>query len=106
MQARFGDAHVIDGTACDETLGDQLRVTVIATDLSRARRAESRTPSLSVVQPQQVATWLHTGTHNLPIQNQPVQPAQPGAADCTGLDTRSFWRNARSQASPWPNTSA
>ena len=33
------DAHVIYGTAYDETLGDQLRVTVIATGLSSARKA-------------------------------------------------------------------
>src|SRR5215212_7717082 len=33
------DAHVIYGTAYDESLGDQLRVTVIATGLSPARRA-------------------------------------------------------------------
>ena len=43
------DAHVIFGTAYDEGLGDQLRVTVIATGLSSvARRAQ---PPLSVVQP-------------------------------------------------------
>ena len=50
------DAHVIYGTAYDETLGDQLRVTVIATGLSSMRRSESRdtriAPPLSVVQPQ------------------------------------------------------
>ncbi len=33
------DAHVIYGTAYDEGLGDQLRVTVIATGLSSARKA-------------------------------------------------------------------
>jgi cell division protein FtsZ len=31
------DAHVIYGTAYDDTLGDQIRVTVVATGLSRAR---------------------------------------------------------------------
>ncbi len=31
-----GDAHVIFGAACDDSLGDQLRVTVIATGSSRA----------------------------------------------------------------------
>jgi cell division protein FtsZ len=41
------DAHVIYGTAYDESLGDQLRVTVIATGLSSARRAETRTPPLT-----------------------------------------------------------
>ena len=91
------DAHVIYGTACDESLGDQLRVTVIATGLSSVRRAESRTPTLNVVQP--AATALRTGTDNLPILNQPMQPAQPGAADTyAGLNTPSVWRNARSQA--------
>jgi cell division protein FtsZ len=46
------DAHVIYGTAYDESLGDQLRVTVIATGLSSAaRRAENRPPTLNVVQP-------------------------------------------------------
>ena len=43
------DAHVIYGTAYDETLGDPLRVTVIA----------------NMVQPQ--AQMLRTGTDNLPI---------------------------------------
>ena len=33
------DAHVIFGTAYDESLGDQLRVTVIATGLSSTRKA-------------------------------------------------------------------
>ena len=63
------DAHVIYGTAYDESLGDQLRVTVIATGLSTsARRPESRaTPPLSVVQPQ--AQALRTGTDNLPIHH-------------------------------------
>ncbi len=34
------DAHVICGTAYDESLGDQLRVTVMATGLSGARRRD------------------------------------------------------------------
>src|SRR5205085_1280162 len=41
------DAHVIYGTAYDDTLGDQLRVTVIATGLSPAKRMQ-QTP-ISVV---------------------------------------------------------
>jgi cell division protein FtsZ len=93
------EAHVIYGTACDEALGDQLRVTVIATGLSSVRRADSRTPPLSVVQPhQQSASQLRTGTDNLPMLNQPVQPAQAAGTDYTGLNTPSVWRNARSQA--------
>ena len=38
------DAHVIYGTAYDETLGDQLLVTVIATGLSTAARRPVLTP--------------------------------------------------------------
>ena len=41
------DAHVIYGTAYDESLGDQLRVTVIATGLSPARRGRSSRRSRS-----------------------------------------------------------
>ncbi len=90
------DAHVIFGTAYDEGLGDQLRVTVIATGLSSlARRAQ---PPLSVVQ--QPAANLRTGTDNLPILNQPLQPGTPAAQpqDYSGLSTPSVWRTARSQS--------
>ncbi len=83
------DAHVIYGTAYDEGLGDQLRVTVIATGLSSvARRAEhpgaatsGRTggggPGLSVVQQQPMAQPVQrTGTDNLPILTQPMGAGQ------------------------------
>ena len=43
------DAHVIFGTAYDETLGDQLRVTVIATGLSSASRKAQQGVPLQVV---------------------------------------------------------
>jgi cell division protein FtsZ len=102
------DAHVIYGTAYDESLGDQLRVTVIATGLSSARKAaqgrdghDGRTgaPPLTVVQPQQ---HLRTGTHNLPILDQvamaPTVAAAPQQHSYEGLNTPSVWRSARSQA--------
>jgi cell division protein FtsZ len=70
------DAHVIYGTAYDESLGDQLRVTVIATGLNSGRRSETRTPPLSVVAPVIAAPMaqpvLRTGTDNLPILTQPA----------------------------------
>jgi cell division protein FtsZ len=94
------DAHVIFGTAYDEGLGDQLRVTVIATGLSSvARRAQ---PPLSVVQPQGAQGYgQRTGTDNMPILNQPAQgggtPAQP-PQDYSSLSTPSVWRTARSQS--------
>ena len=68
------DAHVIYGTAYDEGLGDQLRVTVIATGLSPAKRVQQSTP-MSVVH-----SALRTGTDNLPIMSA---TSVPGAAGST-----------------------
>jgi len=101
------DAHVIYGTAYDETLGDQLRVTVIATGLSSTRRAQA-TPPLTVVH-QQPMQGLRTGTDNIPVLNQ---LAQPGATmqsphsvqtpqqhhSYEGLNTPSVWRTNRTHA--------
>jgi len=95
------DAHVIFGTAYDESLGDQMRVTVVATGLSR--QGQRRTaPPLQV---------LRTGTDNVPfnvptvnnavagpgaIVTQEMQrPAQP---DYGGLTVPSVWRTNRTQA--------
>jgi cell division protein FtsZ len=95
------DAHVIYGTAYDEGLGDQLRVTVIATGLSPARRVQQSTP-MSMVHN---ATGLRTGTDNLPIMSAttptggvttPQQPQQP--QDYNQLSTPSVWRHGRTQA--------
>jgi cell division protein FtsZ len=98
------DAHVIYGTAYDDSLGDHLRVSVIATGLSSAaRRAESResraSQPLTVVPPAQPA--LRTGTDNLPVLNQLAQPgaaAAPVQHSYEALNTPSVWRSARSQA--------
>jgi cell division protein FtsZ len=93
------DAHIIYGAAYDESLGDQLRVTVIATGLSRAK---PQAAPLTVVQPSsQPVTALRTGTDNLPILNNVAQVG-PGAAaaphDYSSLSTPSVWRSARTQA--------
>jgi cell division protein FtsZ len=95
------DAHVIYGTAYDESLGDQLRVTVIATGLSPARRQQ--TTPISVVHS---STGLRTGTDNLPMLNAvsgvqagaSAAPVQAGQQDYSQLSTPSVWRNARTQA--------
>ncbi|MBS0447995.1 MAG: cell division protein FtsZ [Proteobacteria bacterium] len=88
------DAHVIYGTAYDESLGDQLRVTVIATGLSPQRR-QQQTP-ISVVHS---APVQRTGTDNLPILNNALnQPMQPAAHDYSALTTPSVWRNGRTAA--------
>jgi cell division protein FtsZ len=112
------DAHVIYGTAYDESLGDQLRVTVIATGLSTARRG-AQTPPLSVVAtpaqasvPTQVQQALRTGTDNLPVLNQPLGQLGAGAGtaaaagsgspapapDYNSLGTPSVWRTNRTHA--------
>jgi cell division protein FtsZ len=91
------DAHVIYGTAYDDSLGDQLRVTVIATGMSSASRRQQA--PLTVVQSQPM---LRTGTDNLPVLNSPLagQAAQPvmGQTDYAGMNTPSVWRTGRTQA--------
>ncbi|MEF7614853.1 cell division protein FtsZ [Aquincola sp. MAHUQ-54] len=93
------DAHVIYGTAYDDSLGDQLRVTVIATGLSPARRQQA---PITVVHS---APALRTGTDNLPILNNVAQMGAMGGGvgapmqhDYSQLSTPSVWRNGRTQA--------
>jgi len=88
------DAHVIYGTAYDEGLGDQLRVTVIATGLSPAKRSVQSTPMTMV------HTNLRTGTDNLPIMSTAAAAAGgvQAAADYSHLSTPSVWRHGRTQA--------
>ena len=93
------DAHVIYGTAYDDDLGDQIRVTVVATGLSR--HGQRRTaPPLQV---------LRTGTDNVPFTVPTVHNAVagPGAASQTpaatqpdygGMTVPSVWRTNRTQA--------
>jgi len=66
------DAHVIYGTAYDDDLGDEIRVTVVATGLSRQG---ARRPKLEVMQ-----TQLRTGTDNVPFQVPAFNTAGPGAS--------------------------
>lgn len=59
------DAHVIYGTAYDENLGDQIRVTVVATGLAGSRRAA---PQLQV---------LRTGTDGMGYSTTQAPNASP-----------------------------
>jgi cell division protein FtsZ len=87
------DAHVIYGTAYDESLGDQLRVTVIATGLSPAKRQQA---PITVVHSQ---VMQRTGTDNLPVLNQPVHAGGlPQHHDYSNLTVPSVWRNGRTAA--------
>jgi cell division protein FtsZ len=70
------DAHVIYGTAYDESLGDQIRVTVVATGLAGSRRAA---PQLQV---------LRTGTDGMSFPTTQANNASPAgvlAAASSGL---------------------
>ena len=87
------EAHVIYGTAYDESLGDQLRVTVIATGLCPAR-TRAQTP----IQVVHSAPVQRTGTDNLPVLNQQVQMPAAQHHDYSGLTTPSVWRNGRTAA--------
>jgi cell division protein FtsZ len=92
------DAHVIYGTAYDDNLGDQVRVTVVATGLSR--QGQRRTaPPLQV---------LRTGTDNVAFNVPTIHTAVggPGAGsampsaqpDYGGMSVPSVWRTNRTQA--------
>lgn len=96
------EAHVIFGTAYDETLGDALRVTVIATGLT-AGRARQQAP-LQVVQTQAV---VRNGTDGMPVLTQAVAMAAPvttaqqanvglGLGDFANANVPSVWRHGRS----------
>ena len=96
------DAHVIFGAAYDDSLGDAIRVTVVATGLSRPN---ARRQPISVVQ-----GGLRTGTDNLAFvmpgagampAGGGIAPAgaMPGApADYGQMKTPSVWRNNRTAA--------
>lgn len=99
------DAHVIYGTAYDDELGDQIRVTVVATGLSR-QNARRNAPPLQVLQ-----TTQRTGTDNVGFPMPTAQangaahlagvggsPASVNQTDYAGMGTPSVWRTNRMQA--------
>ncbi|MCB2017587.1 MAG: cell division protein FtsZ [Hydrogenophaga sp.] len=89
------DAHVIYGAAYDETLGDDMRVTVVATGLSRQGASRRTAPPLQV---------LRTGTDNQPFNVPTVNAAVggPGAGatqpNYESMAVPSVWRTNRTQA--------
>ena len=89
------DAHVIYGTAYDDNLGDEIRVTVVATGLSVGGRRNT--------QPLQV---IRTGTDNVPFVVPSMDSTQAPAAGATtmaqpdygSMAVPSVWRTNRTQA--------
>jgi cell division protein FtsZ len=96
------DAHVIYGTAYDDNLGDNIRVTVVATGLSR-QGARRTAPPMQVVR---TGTDDAFGAPMIPTVNQvvgqsPVASTGMGVAQPSGygsVDIPSVWRTNRTQA--------
>ena len=85
------DAHVIYGTAYDDSLGDEIRVTVVATGLARAA-GRRQSPPLTV---------LRTGTDNMPVNANGAEGSAASQGAYAGLPTNAprVWHNVRTQAS-------
>jgi cell division protein FtsZ len=98
------DAHVIYGTAYDDNLGDDIRVTVVATGLSR-QGVRRTAPPLQVLQ-----STLRTGTDNVPFHVPTLNSAvggggsmsapqmMPGQPDYGSMGTPAVWRGRTSAA--------
>ena len=91
------DATVIMGAVYDDTMGDNLRVTVVATGLGRAKQRPQLVPSAHPM--------LRTGTDNTPISAVGAQggvaagPAGLGnSAGYEQYDQPAVWRNTREHA--------
>jgi len=86
------DATVIFGAVYDDTMGDDLRVTVVATGLGRAKQR----PQLVQTQTQVIhtATLLKTGTDNVSMGSG----GQQQGVNYEQLDTPAVWRNSRESA--------
>lgn len=97
------EAHVIYGAAYDESLGEEIRVTVIATGLSRQN---ARRQNIQVVQ-----GGLRTGTDNVAYQMPSSVPTMASVggngggsvssaphADYGNMTVPSVWRTNRAQA--------
>jgi len=94
------DAHVIFGAAYDDSLGEAIRVTVVATGLDKQNAARRTAPPLQV---------LRTGTDNMTLQNPAMgvgggMPAMgsvskgTAAPDYHAMAVPSVWRTNRTQA--------
>jgi cell division protein FtsZ len=89
------DATVIFGAVYDETMGDELRVTVVATGLGRVKQrpqlVQSATPQ------HHSANMLKTGTDNQSMEN-PHAGSLGLAVNYEQLETPAVWRSSRETA--------
>jgi cell division protein FtsZ len=94
------DAHVIYGTAHDDSLGEQIRVTVVATGLSR-QGVRRTAPPLQVLRTGTDNVPFHVPTLNSVVTGTAAQAsASAGAAapDYGSMSVPSVWRTNRTQA--------
>jgi cell division protein FtsZ len=90
------DSTVIFGTVHDESMGDSLRVTVVATGLGRASAKKVSTPF----------TVIRTGTDNGPVGVAPATPGSTSVPDFADLDKPAIWRTRDSRESVQARVSA
>jgi cell division protein FtsZ len=87
------EANVIYGAAYDDSLGEEMRVTVVATGLSRPTDARRQAPALEVIR---------TGTDNIPFPMAAGSMGQPGhhhhQPNYEGMAVPSVWRTNRTMA--------
>jgi cell division protein FtsZ len=84
------DAHVIYGTAYDDELGDDIRVTVVATGLSR-QGARRTAPPLQV---------LRTGTDNVPFHVPTLNMQAGGSVSASGAPSGAVQPDYHAMATP------
>jgi cell division protein FtsZ len=76
------DASIAQGIAYDDDMGDNIRVTVVATGLGRARKSVHLVPTQA----------LRTGTHNEPMMSDAVSGQAQAAPSFSGLKAPAVWR--------------
>ena len=87
------DAHIVYGAAYDDTLGDDLRVTVVATGLSRQPQAGHNPQRMAVVQ-----GGLRTGTDDVPFMPSPVNHGSDAQLPYDPSQIPSVWKSPRDRS--------
>jgi cell division protein FtsZ len=85
------DATVIFGTVYDESMGDAMRVTVVATGLSKSTAKTKQKPEL--------VSWPMTGTHGASGMRVTHTVSSDPSRDYNDLEMPAVWRNTRESAS-------
>lgn len=85
------DATVIFGTVYDESMGEAMRVTVVATGLSKSTAKTKQKPEL--------VSWPMTGTHGASGMRVTHPVSSDLSRDYNDLEMPAVWRNTRESAS-------